>query len=95
MLGTLGSVLPALETLHLCEPAAGSEGERQLAWRRGWARGHAAGCGLPLYGRYARGRRTGASALAAALGQGALPRLKILELYAGLAAAARAGGSRS
>ena len=38
VLGTLGSVLPALETLHLCEPAAGPEGERQLAWRRGWAR---------------------------------------------------------
>ena len=31
-LGTLGSVLPALEKLHLLEPAAGP------GWRRSWAR---------------------------------------------------------
>ena len=33
LLGTLGSVLPALETLWLVEPAAGPDGVRQLAHR--------------------------------------------------------------
>ena len=36
LLGTLGSVLPALEELQLCEPAAGPDGVPRL--RRSWAR---------------------------------------------------------
>ena len=36
LLGTLGSVLPALETLNLQEPAAGPT--VYSSWRRGWAR---------------------------------------------------------
>ena len=36
LLGTLGSVLSALETLVLIEPAAGPDGVQRL--RRGWAR---------------------------------------------------------
>ena len=34
-LGTLGSVLPALEELHLCEPSAGPDGVQRLAEKLG------------------------------------------------------------
>jgi len=77
VLGTLGSVLPALEKLDLCEPAAGPDGVQQLA------EGLGAGA-LPAvtYFRIASMHvgDAGASALAAALGKGALPRLKTLSL---------------
>ena len=106
LLGTLGSVLPALEELHLMEPAAGPDGVQRLAEKLG------AGA-LPavtlLVVRDMHVGDAGASALAAALGRGALPRLKHLVLdrtaigdaglpcgsRAGLAAAARAGISIS
>jgi hypothetical protein len=78
LLGTLGSVLPALEILNLYEPAASPDGVRRLAERLG------AGA-LPavtyLYLTYMHVGDAGASAFAAALGQGALPRLKDLTLY--------------
>ena len=77
LLGSLGSVLPALKTLTLCEPAAGPDGGRQLA------AGLGAGA-LPAVTWFrisgTRVGDAGASALAAALGQGALPRLKSLQL---------------
>ena len=77
LLGTLGSVLPALETLILWEPAAGPDGVRQLAEKL------AAGA-LPavtlLNLSFMHVGDAGASALAAALGRGALPRLKSLLL---------------
>ena len=78
LLGTLGSVLPALETLSLGEPAASPDGVRQLA------EGLRAGAlpavtALNIISTHVGD--AGASALAAALGQGALPRLKILDLY--------------
>ena len=77
LLGTLGSVLPALETLCLRERAAGPEGVQQLA------AGLGAGA-LPAVTRLSITNThvgdAGASALAAALGQGALPRLKDLAL---------------
>jgi len=106
LLGTLGSMLPALEELHLMEPAAGPDGVQRLAEKLG------AGA-LPavtlLVVRDMHVGDAGASALAAALGRGALPRLKHLVLdrtaigdaglpcgsRAGLAAAARAGISIS
>ena len=104
-LGTLGSVLPALETLHVSEPAAGPDGVQRLAEGLG-AGALPAVTVLALYGMYVGD--AGASALAAALGRGALPRLMILWLSeatigdaglvaprAGLAAAARAGDSQS
>ena len=77
LLGTLGSVLPALETLHLRAPATGPEGVQQLA--------AGLGAGALPAGAERRSLDThvgdaGASALAAALGQGALPRLKSLSL---------------
>jgi len=76
LLGTLGSVLPALERLVLVQPAAGHDGMQQLA------AGLGAGA-LPAV-TYFRISGThvdsGASALAAALGQGALPRLQTLNL---------------
>ena len=86
LLGTLGSVLPALKTLTLCEPAAGPEGVQQLAAGLGagalpavtWLRIHNMPAG-----------DAGASALAAALGRGALPRLK--KLYLGDTALGDAG----
>ena len=79
LLGTLGSVLPALERLVLSETsgAAGPEGAQRLA--EGLCAGalpavtHVALVGMPV-------GDAGASALAAALGRGALPRLKILYL---------------
>jgi hypothetical protein len=76
-LGTLGSVLPALKSLILCEPIAGPDGVQRLAV------GLCAGA-LPavtllkLSGTHVGD--AGASALAAALGRGAMPRLKALYL---------------
>jgi len=77
LLGTLGSVLPALEELHLDERHAGPDGVPRLAEKLG------AGA-LPAV-TYLRLNSTsvgdaGASALAAALGRGALPRLEHLHL---------------
>ena len=78
LLGTLGSVLPALKELTLIEPAAGRDGMQRLAEKLG------AGA-LPAM-TYLNILNTnvgdaGASALAAALGRGALPRLEIIMLY--------------
>jgi len=80
-LGTLGSVLPALEDLQLSsrayQPAAGPDSVPRLAEKLG------AGA-LPAVTTLAVNMHVGdagASALAAALGRGALPRLKILWLY--------------
>ena len=78
LLGTLGSVLPALEELDLCEPAAGPEGVQQLAEGLG-AGALPALAVVRIY--HVHVGDAGASALAAALGKGALPRLKTLELY--------------
>ena len=77
LLGTLGSVLPALERLDLCEPAAGPDGVQQLAAGLG-AGALPAVTELCIIGTHVGD--AGASALAAALGQGALPRLKSLAL---------------
>ena len=77
LLGTLGSVLPALERLNLCEPAAGPDGVRQLAAGLG-AGALPAVTVLYIFGTHVGD--AGASALAAALGKGALPRLKSLAL---------------
>ena len=78
LLGTLGSVLPALERLVLVEPAAGPDGVQRLAERLG------AGA-LPAVVRFQISIMhvgdAGASALAAALGRGAMPRLKTLFLF--------------
>ena len=88
LLGTLGSVLPALERLDLHEPAAGPDGGRQLA------EGLGAGA-LPavtvIFIFSTHVGDAGASALAAALGQGALPRLKTLDLYNAATAIGDAG----
>ena len=79
LLGTLGSVLSALEMLILSETsgAAGPDGIQQLA--EGLGEG-----ALPavtyLFISGMHVGDAGASALAAALGQGALPRLKTLDL---------------
>eukprot|EP00964_Phaeocystis_antarctica_P025206 scaffold14149_cov66-Phaeocystis_antarctica.AAC.3 len=77
LLGTLGSVLPALERLVIIKPAAGPDGGQRLA------AGLGAGA-LPavtdLYLTRMHVGDAGASALAAALGRGALPRLEILGL---------------
>ena len=78
LLGTLGSVLPALESLRLCEPAAGPDGVQRLAEKLG-AGALPALTSLDIYGGTHVGD-AGASALAAALGRGALPRLKTLYL---------------
>jgi hypothetical protein len=77
LLGTLGSVLPALQQLILSEPAAGPDGVQRLAEKLG------AGA-LPAV-TFLNLSRTpvgdaGASALAAALGRGAPPRLECLGL---------------
>ena len=77
LLGTLGSVLPALETLRLCEPAAGPDGVPRLAEKLG-AGALPAVTTLSLSGTHVGD--AGASALAAALGRGALPRLQRLGL---------------
>ena len=106
LLGTLGSMLPALETLRLHEPAPGPDGVPRLAEKLG-AGALPAVTSLRLC--FTPAGDAGASALAAALGRGALPRLKHLVLdrtaigdaglpcgsRAGLAAAARAGISIS
>jgi hypothetical protein len=76
-LGTLSSVLPALEELCLFAPAAGPDGVQRLAEKLG------AGA-LPAVTLFVTDMHVGdagASALAAALGRGALPRLKLLGLY--------------
>jgi hypothetical protein len=77
LLGTLGSVLPALKTLHLSEPAAGPDGVPRLAEKLGVG-------ALPavtwLHLDATHVGDAGSSALAAALGRGALPRLKSLGL---------------
>ena len=79
LLGTLGSVLPALERLTLIElsGSAGPDGVQRLAEKLG------AGA-LPAVTKLAiismHVGDAGASALAAALGKGALPRLKTLYL---------------
>jgi len=77
MLGTLSSVLPALEKLCLNEPAAGPDGVQRLAERLG------AGA-LPAVTSLSLSRMhvgdAGASALAAVLDRGALPRLQRLYL---------------
>ena len=77
LLGTLGSVLPALERLVLYEPAAGLDGGRQLAAGLRAGALPAVTC-LCIFGTHVGD--AGASALAAALGKGALPRLKDLAL---------------
>ena len=77
LLGTLGSVLPALERLHLSEPAAGPDGVQRLAEKLG-AGALPAVTLLDLHSTHVGD--AGASALAAALGRGALPRLKFLYL---------------
>jgi hypothetical protein len=77
LLGTLGSVLPALERLYLSESSASPDGVQRLAERL------VAGA-LPAVTTLMivkiRVGDAGASALAAALGRGALPRLKTLHL---------------
>jgi len=78
LLGTLGSVLPALEELALQEPAAGPDGVQQLAAGLG-AGALPAVAELRIFSTHVGD--AGASALAAALGQGALPRLTHLVLY--------------
>ena len=77
LLGKLGSVLPALETLNLYEPAASPDGGRQLAAGLG-AGALPAVTWFRIYNTHVGD--AGASALAASLGQGALPRLKHLIL---------------
>ena len=78
-LGTLGSVLPALETLVLIEHSstAGPDGVQRLA------AGLGAGA-LPAVTSLTLAMHVGdagASALAAALGQGAMPRLESIMLH--------------
>ena len=95
LLGTLGSVLPALERLSITESstAAGSDGVQRLAAGLG-AGGLPAVITLQLECMHMGD--AGALALAAALGRGALPRLKTLRLFgaaigdAGMAALAPA-----
>ena len=88
LLGTLGSLLPALEKLWLGEnsDAAGPDGVQRLA------EGLGAGA-LPTVTKFVsidiHVGDAGASALTAALGRGALPRLKFLVL--GFAAIGDAG----
>eukprot|EP00964_Phaeocystis_antarctica_P140244 scaffold105044_cov60-Phaeocystis_antarctica.AAC.1 len=78
-LGTLGSVLPALNILVLGEPtgAAGPDGVQRLAERLG-AGALPAVSDIFFDGMHVGG--AGSLALAAALGRGALPRLKGLSL---------------
>ena len=88
LLGTLGSVLPALKGLHLGGAAAGPDGVRQLAAGLG-AGALPAVTELCIYGTHVGD--AGASALAAALGRGALPRLDTLALQYQAAAIGDAG----
>ena len=76
-LGTLSSVLPALEILSLNEPAAGPDGMQRLVEKLG-AGALPAVTWLTLNSMHVGD--AGASALAAALGRGAMPRLKELTL---------------
>ena len=78
-LGTLGSVLPALEKLVLSDHwgAADPDGVQRLAEGLG-AGALPAVTRLQIFGMHVGD--AGASALAAALGRGALPRLKWLSL---------------
>jgi hypothetical protein len=78
LLGTLGSVLPALETLYLCEPAASPDSVQRLAERLG-AGALPAVTTLELISMHVGD--AGTSELAAALDRGALPRLKTLNLH--------------
>ena len=77
LLGTLGSVLPALKALCLYQSAAGPDGVQRLAEELG-------ADALPavwwLRAEHVQVGDAGASALATALGRGALPRLKFLNL---------------
>ena len=77
LLGTLGSVLPALEILSLNEPAAGPDGMQRLAEGLG-AGALPSVTTLQLTSMHVDD--AGTSELAAALGRGALPRLKTLSL---------------
>ena len=81
MLGTLGSVLPALEELHLKEPAAGPDGvptagpdSVQRLAEKLCAGALPALISLVFMDMHVGD--AGASALAAAFGRGAMPRLK-------------------
>jgi hypothetical protein len=85
-LGTLGSVLPALEDWQLFERAAGPDGVQRLVEKLG-AGALPAVTLLNLQSMHVGG--ASALALAAALGRGALPRLK--ELYLRNAAIGDAG----
>eukprot|EP00964_Phaeocystis_antarctica_P144057 scaffold109745_cov66-Phaeocystis_antarctica.AAC.8 len=76
-LGTLGVVLPALETLVLTEPAAGPDGVQRLAEGLG-AGALPALIELRILDMHVGD--AGASELAAALGRGAMPRLECLFL---------------
>ena len=80
LLGTLGSVLPALEWLHLIDnsTAAGPDGVQRLAAGLG-AGALPAVTNLAIHGMHMGD--AGASAFAAALGRGALPQLKALRLF--------------
>jgi hypothetical protein len=78
LLGTLGSVLPALQGLILLEPATGPDGVQRLAAGLG-AGALLVVTNVRLYGMHVGD--AGASALAAALGRGALPRLESLCLF--------------
>jgi hypothetical protein len=79
LLGTLGSVLPALEVLRLCcEPAAGPDGVQRLA--EGLGAGALPAVITLLLTRSMHVGDAGASELAAALDRGALPRLQRLWL---------------
>ena len=76
-LGTLGSVLSALEVLCLSEPTASPDGVQRLAERLG-AGALPSVTSLNLV--YMDVGDAGASALADALNRGAMPRLKYLDL---------------
>ena len=76
-LGTLGSVLPALERLYLYELTAGPDGVQRLAEKLG-AGALPAVAFLRLDDMHVGD--AGASALAAVLDRGAMPRLKSLHL---------------
>ena len=78
LLGTLGSVLPALETLYLNEATGIPGGVPRLAEKLGAG---ALPAVLKLELNHTHVGDAGASALAAALGRGAMPRLKTLYLY--------------
>ena len=78
LLGTLGSVLPALDTLILSEPAAGTDGVQRLV--EGLGAGALPAVTMLGFSGMHMGD-AGASALAAALGRGALPRLESLVLH--------------